>query len=108
MWAFINPILLMVTIEFYDVFNSFSLNALLRFLSFYMIFGGIWPLTIIVYPGFLNSATVVGNQLYEALVYTALFGPPITLAIQFYRHKKFVEKNKEKPLTWSDYFWDFL
>ncbi|RMG38042.1 MAG: hypothetical protein D6732_05580 [Methanobacteriota archaeon] len=107
-WGIVNPILLMIPKSFYGLFVAFSWNGLLRFVSFYMIFGGIWPLTIIVYPAFLSSPEVTSDPFYLTVTYIALVGPILTFILQLIRHKKFVEERKGEPITFSDYLWDFI
>ncbi len=107
-WGLINPILLMIPKSFYGLFMAFSWNSLLRFVSFYMIFGGIWPLSIIVYPAFTISPEVKANPLYLTLTYIAMLGPVLTFIVQLVRHKKYVEERKGESITFSDYLWDFI
>lgn len=107
-WAIVNPLLLMSPEGFYGVFSEFSWNAILRFVSFYLIFGGIWPLTIITYPAFLSSAEVSGNSLYLILAYAAILGPVLTFLFALFKHKKFVEERSGKEISVSDYLWDFI
>ncbi len=107
-WAVVNPTLLLLPESYYGILISFSADKLIRIISFYLMFGLIWPLSIIVYPAFLSSPSIKENPFYVALTYFAIIGPILSFIGQAARHKKYVEKRLNKKMSVEDYLWDFI
>ncbi len=98
-----------------------------RVAAFYALFGLIWPLTIVISPGFFHSVKLnTGFNFFQALgasgplatkaivayilLSLAWILPVILFAIALFKHKRDVGLQTDSPDTfgWIDYFASFI
>ena len=115
-WAIVSPTLILIVHNI-----PFS-----RYPAFYGIWGLIWPLSFVIYPAFLKSFQVNNDKvtlgplnlndkvtlgplnLAIPIFFAAWLGPVVHLSFAFFSHKKYMEKEYSKKISWSDYFFGFI
>ena len=102
-WAVISPTLILIV-------NPISGY---RIVSFYALFGLIWPLTFVVYPGFFLSFRA-NSDLFLPYAYSMFFiawlGPVVHFGFAVYYHRKYLQSisNEEKKISFLDYLSGYL
>lgn len=123
-WAFLSPTLLLLSDNVYrvNVWDILLGNAtkfqMQRILSFYAIFGMVWPLMIVIFPAFytqIAAGNAVGGIFGDGnivggliLWLIATLGPIIMFVVMVYLHKVAKEKELKKSLKWSEFFLGFI
>lgn len=127
LWIIIGPSLILLSNYPYDksILEVFITNQdvdlMYRLTSFYLIFGLVWPIMIVIYPAFYDSLLIkFGHQsIIEALGdssfllpfilwVVAIVGPVVGLGISLYLHKKAVMERSDEDVTWKKFFIDFI
>ncbi|MGB1811176.1 MAG: hypothetical protein ACPHM3_01775 [Candidatus Kariarchaeum pelagius] len=127
-WAIVTPTIVTFMTSYLNTPEGASIVDFIpwtRVLSFYTLFGLVWPLTIVISPAFFVSIKeITSYSFFEALtvgfsskallsyilISIAWIGPLISLISVFYLHKKLISLQSEEPekFGWIDYLAGFI
>jgi hypothetical protein len=138
-WVILGPTFLLLANNPYPVslleIITFQASSyyIMRIFAFYLIFGLIWPLMIVIYPAFytiiannyglklfpwdtnegftfdFTLISIPGNVVLPLFLWLiAFYGPFVSIFISIYKHKKYIQSKQEEPLTYSKFFLNFI